>query len=252
MNIGTEYLERCIRKLELAYAELQRRQPDDIAYQVCSDMAVRQFEIVLKQSGVLLRKRIRPYVASNREADRLYFKDVFRHAAKHGLLSVDACQRWLEYRDNDGDAANPADAGHLESTLALLPRFIPDAKALAHVIAHGAEERRLDLPARYRRQIEALVRRHLPGVEVWAYGSRVNGQSHAASDLDLVLRGPDLEPLPLTPYAELIEALRESNIPILIQAHDWARLPKAFHREIERDYVVVASGLSSNPARAGD
>ena len=41
---------------------------------------------------------------------------------------------------------------------------------------------------------------------------------------------------------DLVEAFQESNIPILIQAHDWARLPESFHREIERDYVVVQEG----------
>ena len=50
---------------------------------------------------------------------------------------------------------------------------------------------RLDLPRRYREQLEALLSEHVPGVEVWAYGSRVNGRSHEASDLDLVLRGPE-------------------------------------------------------------
>ena len=37
---------------------------------------------------------------------------------------------------------------------------------------------RLALPRRYRDQLEALLREHVPGVEVWAYGSRVNGESH--------------------------------------------------------------------------
>ena len=44
---------------------------------------------------------------------------------------------------------------------------------------------RLALPRRYRDQLEALLREHVPGVEVWAYGSRVNGESHDGSDLDL-------------------------------------------------------------------
>ena len=51
---------------------------------------------------------------------------------------------------------------------------------------------RLALPRRYRDQLEALLREHVPGVEVWAYGSRVNGESHDGSDLDLALRGPAL------------------------------------------------------------
>ena len=33
----------------------------------------------------------------------------------------------------------------------------------------------------------------------------------------------------------LLGAIEKSNIPILVQAHDWAMLPESFHREIERD-----------------
>ena len=100
---------------------------------------------------------------------------------------------------------------------------------------------RLALPRRYRAQLEALLSKHVPGVEVWAYGSRVNGESHEGSDLDLVLRSPTLEPLDGGFY-DLLEAIEKSNIPILVQTHDWAMLPESFHREIERDYVVVQQG----------
>ena len=100
---------------------------------------------------------------------------------------------------------------------------------------------RLALPRRYRDQLEALLRQHVPGIEVWAYGSRVNGESHEGSDLDLVLRGPSQEPLDGGFY-DLLEAIEKSNIPILIQANDWAMLPESFHREIERDYIVVQQG----------
>ena len=100
---------------------------------------------------------------------------------------------------------------------------------------------RLALPRRYRNQLEALLSKHVPGVEVWAYGSRVNGRGHEGSDLDLVLRGPALEPLDGGFY-DLLEAIEKSNIPILVQAHDWAMLPESFHIEIERDHVVVQEG----------
>ncbi len=98
---------------------------------------------------------------------------------------------------------------------------------------------RLDLPDRYRRQLEALLAEHVPDAEAWAYGSRVNGRSHPASDLDLVLRGPGLERIPASRLAELEEAIEQSNIPILIQTHDWARLPTSFHKEIKQQYVVL-------------
>ncbi len=99
---------------------------------------------------------------------------------------------------------------------------------------------RLHLKPRHRAVIEGLLKKHLPGVEVWAYGSRVNGRSHDGSDLDLVLRAPELREIPIGPLGELWDALRESTIPFLVEARDWARLPESFHREIERDYVVLA------------
>ncbi len=104
---------------------------------------------------------------------------------------------------------------------------------------------RLSLPLRYRRMVEELLREHVPDAEVWAYGSRVNGESHEGSDLDLVVRGPGLEPLGVE-FIDLVEAFHESNIPILVQPHDWVKLPESFHREIERDYVVVQRGHPSN------
>ena len=98
---------------------------------------------------------------------------------------------------------------------------------------------RLHLRQRYRKQVEALLREHAPGIEVWAYGSRVAGGSHDASDLDLVLRGPGLKPVPATAFVHLTDAFERSNIPILVDTHDWARLPESFHREIERAHVVI-------------
>jgi len=90
-----------------------------------------------------------------------------------------------------------------------------------------------------RKRLVELLAAYLPTVTAWAYGSRVNGSAHEASDLDLVLRSPDLSAIPLDALDTFLEALRETNIPILIEARDWARLPEAFHREILRDYVVV-------------
>ena len=78
---------------------------------------------------------------------------------------------------------------------------------------------------------------HLPGVEVWAYGSRLTNRCHDGSDLDLVLRGPKLKKIADEKLRELRHALQESSIPFLVEAHDWAHLPERFHQEIEKDYV---------------
>ena len=108
--------------------------------------------------------------------------------------------------------------------------------------APAARRGRLHLLPRHRAQIEGLLREHLPEVEVWAYGSRVSGDSHDGSDLDLVLRAPGLEKVPMDPLFDLWDALRESTIPFLVEARDWARLPESFHGEIERNYVVLVEG----------
>ena len=73
---------------------------------------------------------------------------------------------------------------------------------------------RLSLPPSYRRMVEDLLREHVPDAEVWAYGSRVNGQSHEASDLDLVVRGPALEPLGVE-FLDLVESFRNRTSPFL-------------------------------------
>ena len=90
--------------------------------------------------GSLLKKRLRPYFASNRQADRLTFKDAFRHAAKHDLISMEACERWFAYRDNRNDTAHDYGERFAETTLKLLPDFITDARELARVISEGGDD----------------------------------------------------------------------------------------------------------------
>ena len=247
--IDTTYLIRCIGTLERALDGLGGHDGGDVVYGLYRETCVKEFELVLEQSGKLLRKRLRPWFASNRQADRLTFKDLFRHAAKYGLLPADACERWLEYRDNRNDTAHDGGEGFAEATLKLLPGFIADAKALAAVIdgpamrdappANGQAAGALHLPDRHRATLEALLHEHLPDVEVWAYGSRVNGRSHDGSDLNLVLRGPGLAKIDVVRLAAFQSALQESTIPFLVELHDWAHLPNPFHHEIEKNYVAI-------------
>lgn len=90
-----------------------------------------------------------------------------------------------------------------------------------------------------KRRLLQLLAEYLPGITAWVYGSRVNGGAHDASDLDIVLRSADLDKIPLEALERFQEAVRESNIPILVEARDWARLPESFHQEILRGYVVL-------------
>ena len=135
MSIDTTFLRRCIQTLEIALGEIEKhRKADDFLYDIYRAACVKEFELVLEQSGKLLRKRLAAFFASNREADRLAFKDLFRHAAKHGLMEPEAVERWLRYRDNRNDTTHNYGENFAEATLKLLPAFVADAKALAAMI----------------------------------------------------------------------------------------------------------------------
>ena len=133
-RIDTTYLRRCLGTLERALGQLGEHEPDSIMHDVFRAACVKEFELVLEQSGKLLKKRLRPWFASNKQVDRLVFKDVFRHAAKHSLIEAAACERWLRYRDNRNDTAHDYGEAFAVETLKLLPSFLADAKALADVI----------------------------------------------------------------------------------------------------------------------
>lgn len=90
-----------------------------------------------------------------------------------------------------------------------------------------------------KQQLMQLLTHYLPNITAWAYGSRVNGDAHDTSDLDIVLRSVDLKPIPVGELEDFLNALRHSTIPILIEARDWARLPESFHQEILKNYVVL-------------
>ena len=98
---------------------------------------------------------------------------------------------------------------------------------------------KLHLLLKHKKMLSAIFKKHVPDVEVWAYGSRVSNQSHCASDLDLVLRSPGLNQIASQKLFALEEDLKESSIPFLVEARDWALLPKSFHQEIEKNYVVL-------------
>lgn len=83
----------------------------------------------------------------------------------------------------------------------------------------------LDLPQKYLGQVKSLLRARVPHAEVWAYGSRVTGSGHAASDLDLVLRNPQNLNEETSALYTLMEAFTESNLPIRVDVIDWARNP---------------------------
>jgi predicted nucleotidyltransferase len=95
----------------------------------------------------------------------------------------------------------------------------------------------LDLAPQHLDLVRRLVARHVPGLEVRAFGSRVTGRARPTSDLDLALMST--EPLDLLVLADLREAFSESDLPMRVDVVDWSAISPAFRRIIEARYEVV-------------
>lgn len=131
MKIDTTYYERCIATLIKALDLLQKENRENIEYDLYRSACIKEFEIILELSGKLLKKILVPYFHSSKSVDNLVFKDIFRHAVLHSLVSDDSCERWIKYRNNRNNTAHDYGENFAEKTFLLLTEFISDAKELA-------------------------------------------------------------------------------------------------------------------------
>jgi type I restriction enzyme S subunit len=88
--------------------------------------------------------------------------------------------------------------------------------------------------------VRRILRRHVPGHDVWAFGSRATRTAKPYSDLDLAIVTD--RPLPLGLSAALAEAFSESDLPWKVDIVDWATTDEALRRIIENGKVVVQRG----------
>lgn len=139
MNIDTTFYDRCIETLTQAQALLETSDTDSIQYEMYRSACVKEFEIILEQTGKLLKKILKPYFHSPRAVNQLFFKDIFRHAALHELITLEEAERWLEYRDNRNNVAHDYGVNFANTTLKLLPQFIEDAKRISIVLSKSGD-----------------------------------------------------------------------------------------------------------------
>ena len=97
-----------------------------------------------------------------------------------------------------------------------------------------SKEKLIDLEHEQLGLVKVIIRRHIPGKTVWAYGSRVTWKASDISDLDLAVF--DCSP---TEIGDLKEALEESNLLASVDVMDWGNIPEKFRENIKERYVVV-------------
>ena len=135
MKLNTDYLDQSIATLEGAIVLLRQQEPGTVAYNIYRSACVKEFELIEEQSISLLRKRLRPYFASNRAVEELIVVNVFRHAVRRSLISDGQCERWFLYRQCRNNSAHNYNQHYADDVLAILPAFIDDAKTLSRMLA---------------------------------------------------------------------------------------------------------------------
>lgn len=132
MSLNVNHLRRTANTLEQAVHALREvADPESVSYDLFRNAAIKSFELSLETSGNLLRKALKLYEGNPREADRLVFNDVLRHAGKHGLLDRAGVERWLAYRANRNTTAHDYGTGFANDTLKILPAYLKDVRELA-------------------------------------------------------------------------------------------------------------------------
>jgi nucleotidyltransferase substrate binding protein (TIGR01987 family) len=123
---------KTVTTLEEALKAIERHNSkDDIKFDLYRNAAIKSFELSLETAGKLLRKALKLFSGDPKSIDRLVFNDVLRHASKHGLLTIETTERWLEYRKNRNNTAHDYGEDFANETLKILPHFVDDVRKLA-------------------------------------------------------------------------------------------------------------------------
>ena len=86
--------------------------------------------------------------------------------------------------------------------------------------------------------VQRILGLHFEGIEVWAYGPRVNG-TDCPPDMDLELVVISEKPISFEDMTAVEKAFVESELPFRVDIIDWAKLPESLQKQIKKDHDVV-------------
>jgi predicted nucleotidyltransferase len=98
----------------------------------------------------------------------------------------------------------------------------------------------IDVSPDHLRLVRSILSVHVAGIEVRAFGSRVDGSAKPHSDLDLAVMTDS--PLPSRTAALLREAFAESNLPFRVDIIDWAEISESFRKIILGKSELLVAG----------
>ena len=130
----TQNLEGCVAQLEVIHDHLTQQDLEELYYEMASLACVMEFEVIVGLSTTLLRRGLTPRLTPEDLVGGLSHQGVFRHAARHGLISTQQCERWTNYWDLRHDRAHHWVEDFENNTLPWLPQFIDDVRDLVEVL----------------------------------------------------------------------------------------------------------------------
>lgn len=97
---------------------------------------------------------------------------------------------------------------------------------------------RMEVDAGYLEALVSIIQRAIPEFEVWVFGSRVNGDHHETSDIDLVILGKGV----IADLGRIIAFktdLDESDIPYLVDVVQFDHLDERMQDDIKQAHLVL-------------
>ena len=88
-------------------------------------------------------------------------------------------------------------------------------------------------------EVRTILREHVPGCEVRAFGSRVRGAAKGYSDLDLAVVASGS--LADDTLRRLREAFEQSDLPFRVDVLDWRAISPDFQEVVEKEYEIIQS-----------
>ena len=98
----------------------------------------------------------------------------------------------------------------------------------------------IEMSAAQLEEVKRILREHVPGCGVRAFGSRVTGRVKPWSDLDLAVIAD--QPLGFRRLGMLVEAFQESTLPFRVDVLDWHETSPSFQAIIAQQYAVIQNG----------
>ncbi|KUO49286.1 MAG: hypothetical protein APF76_15900 [Desulfitibacter sp. BRH_c19] len=84
--------------------------------------------------------------------------------------------------------------------------------------------------------VKNILKNYVHDFEVLVFGSRVNGNTHEHSDLDIALRGPDKIDLLL--LADIKDEFQNSDLPFRVDIIDFNRISPEFQKVILENHKI--------------